>query len=197
MRIVLVSLAVLGLGAGLAGCRHQADAMTVPMRWADAPSDLRIYPASGVELMKQHAISLQPFTDEREDKVAVGMNVENNHKAPVSTKDDVAAFLTGRFAEVLHANGVESGAANADRVISVAVQRFYVMESNLYEGDVALSVTVADAGGRVLWHGVVEGKSKRFGRSFAADNYQESLTSASIEAFKNLGEKPDFFDSFK
>jgi|SRR5471032_612951 hypothetical protein len=197
MRIFFISLAVFSFAAGLSGCRHRQDSLSMPLRWADAPADLRIFPASGVELMKQHAISLQPFTDSRDAKDAVGVNVEDKNRSPVSTKDDVPAFLTGRFAEVLRANGVESGAANADRVISVEVQRFFVTESNLYEGDVALGVTLSDAVGRVLWHGVVEGKSKRFGRSFAAENYQETLTSASFEAFKSLGEKVDFFASFK
>ena len=86
--------------------------------------------------------------------------------------------------------------SGADRVLHTEVQRFFVVESGLYNGDVAMGITVTDGSGVVLWHGS-EGRSKRFGRSFSAENYQEALTSAAGEALKNLAEMPDFINAFR
>lgn len=194
-----LALIVVALGSStLAGCRHAPSGpMSLPLHWAASAEDLTVFPAAGVEVLRRRAIAVEPFTDARDRRDAVGSNVEQGGAVPVTTPDDVPKFLAGRFAEVLSANGVHPVASGPDRVIHTEVQRFFVIESGLYNGDVALGITVTDGSGVVLWHGVSEGRSKRFGRSFSAENYQEALSSAAVEALKNLGETPDFFNAFK
>lgn len=194
----LSSLAVLSCSVAVAGCRHAPSGpMSMPLRSTASAEDLRVFPASGIELLKLHAIAVPAFTDARDRRDAVGANVDNGAPVPVSTPDDVPAFLTERFVETLRANGASVAPSGAERIIRAEVQRYFVSETGVYDGNVALGFTVTDANGKVLWHAVAEGKSKRFGRSFAPENYQESLTSSFLEALKNLGEKPDFFQALK
>ncbi len=192
---VLVVLALLASS----GCRHAASGpMNLPMRWAASNEEMRIFSGAKAELLRKHAVAVVPFTDRREGRGAVGANIENGRHLDVNTDDDVGRFLSEQFAEVLRANAMNVAAVSgADRVIHGEVQRFFVTESNLYEGSVVLGITVSDARGAALWHGTCEGRSKRFGRSFSAENYQEALSSATVEAVKDLGDQPGFLDAFK
>ena len=181
------------------GCRHGASGpMNLPMRWTATAEDMRVFSAGKAELLRRHEVAVVPFTDRREGHGAVGVNVENGRNTEVTTSDDVGRFLSEQFAEVLRGSGVNVGVgSSAERVIHGEVQRFFVTESNLYEGVVILGITVSDARGAALWHGTCEGRSKRFGRSFSAENYQEALSSATVEAIKDLGDQPGFLDAFK
>ena len=196
MHLRLLSL-VLTLGVALSGCKAALHPMTMPLRWTADAAEVRVFPAIGLEVLRRRPVRVEPFTDARDRRDAVGMNVEEGRNLPVTTRDEVTGFLTDRFVELLRANGVNLSPSGADRVVHTEVQRFFVTESNTYNGSVVLGITVEDAGGKQLWHGVVEGNSKRFGRSYSEENYQEALTSAALEAYKDLGEKPGFFEAFR
>ncbi len=195
MRNVLLAVLVL---AAAPGCRHQQRVpMTLPLVWAAGPQDLLVFPASGLELMKRRSVRVDSFTDARDQRDAVGVNVQQPMSLPVTARGDVGLFLSGGLADVLRASGIHPVSAGADRVVRTEIQRFYVIEANDYQGRVALGVTVDDGSGQPLWHGVVEGRSSQWGRSYSSENFLESLTSASLEAYKNLGEKPGFFEAFR
>ena len=65
------------------------------------------------------------------------------------------------------------------------VKKFFCLEGNLYEAEVLLKIKVL-ADGETVWAGVAGGSSKRFGRSYKADNYYECLSDALIDAVVNL-----------
>ena len=183
----------------LAACVHGSSGpISLPLRWTATGEDMRILRAGKVEVLRRHEVSVMPFTDARGGHDDVGVNLEHGGHIEVTTPDDVVRFLSEQFAEVLRANGIKLAArSDADRLIRAEVQRFFVTESNVYEGSVILGVSVTDPAGRVLWSGVTEGRSKRWGRSMSPENYQEALTSASLEAMKDLAGQPDFFEAFR
>ena len=185
------------LALAAAGCKHaDYSPMRIPLQWK--PTDeMRQIPAAAVADLNQQTIAIGPFTDDRTDPREIGKNIEGGRNVPVSTGDGVGTFLGARFAEVLQANGVAVATGGASRVIKGAVQRYLVTEENTYHSDVALQFTVEDAGGAVLWKGVAEGTSNRFGGSFKAENYYEALSNAFLEACKDLVAKPDFLDAIR
>jgi hypothetical protein len=56
-----------------------------------------------------------------------------------------------------------------------------VIETNTYKGEVRLKLTVKRAD-KEEWIGVAAGTSSRFGRSYKAENYYETLSDALLEA---------------
>jgi hypothetical protein len=112
----------------------------------------------------------------------------------VTTADPVAAFVTQHLRE-LFAQAGYSGGANADRVISGDVRKFFVREGSSYDGSVIVDVTVSDRSGKALWHGTVWGTNQTFGRSYHLDNYQQVLSDAVIDAANNLLKTPALRDS--
>jgi hypothetical protein len=200
-RSALVRIA-LALAAALSLCCARATGpMRIPLRWA--PTDDVRLPMAAVDALSRQAIYVDSFADARKDRASIGKNTEERIGTKpkgvwlVSTPDDVAVFLTGRFREVLKANGVSTVASGATRVIKAEVQRYFVSEGETYKADVALRFTVEDGAGRTLWQGIGEGYASRWGRSYTEENYQESLCNAFLEATKNVMEKREFLDAFR
>jgi hypothetical protein len=196
IRIALVLAAALSLC-----CAHAAGPMRIPLRWA--PTDDVRLPAGAVDALSKQAIYVDSFADAREDRGSIGKNTESRIDTKpksewvVSTPDDVALFLAGRFREVLKANGVPTVASGATRVIKAEVRRYFVTEGDMYKADVVLRFTVEDGGGRTLWQGIGEGHANRWGRSYTEENYQQSLCNAFLEATKDVMQNRDFLDAFR
>ena len=55
-----------------------------------------------------------------------------------------------------------------------------------------LAATVTNPAGEVLWRGDAEGHAQRFGQSYRADNYYESLSDPLLEAVHSLAVNPGF-----
>jgi hypothetical protein len=175
--------------------------MRIPLRWT--PTDDLLLPAGAVDLLSSQAISVASFVDARQDRESIGKNTEGQIDTRakgvwlVSTPDDVAAFLAGRFREVLKANGVSTVGSGATRLIKAQVQRYFVTEGETYKADVVLRFTVEDGAGRKLWQGIGEGHANRWGRSYREENYQESLCNAFLEATKDVMRNQKFLDAFR
>jgi hypothetical protein len=182
-------------------CVRTAGPMRIPLRWAPT-DDLRL-PAGAADALSSQAINVALFVDARRDRGSIGMNTEarigNEPKDVwlVSTPDDVAAFLAGRFREVLKANGVSTVGSGATRLIKAEVQRYFVTEGETYRADVVLRFTVEDGAGRRLWQGFGEGHANRWGRSYSEENYQESLCNAFLEATKDVMRNQKFLAAFR
>jgi hypothetical protein len=135
------------------------------------------------------------FVDMRQDKEQVGENSQDADEGkllPVSTRDDVAAFVSDRFSYVLSRYGVDAGAGPGDVTISGELRRFFVAESDLYKAEVALKLRLRDRSGKTLWESLVIGADRRWGRSYKAENYCEALSDAIINLVRKLVESPDF-----
>jgi hypothetical protein len=139
-------------------------------------------------------VRFQAFSDTAADPALVGENVEHTPARQVTTADPVAPFVTQHLRE-LFAQAGYSGGANAERVISGDVRKFFVREGSSYDGSVILDITVSDHSGKVLWHGTVWGTNQTFGRSYHLDNYQQVLSDAVIDAANNLLKTPALRDS--
>ena len=196
LRIALALTAALSLC-----CVRATGPMQIPLRWAPT-DDLRV-PVDAVDALSKQAIQVDSFVDARQDRGSIGKNTEariNNESKDVwlvSTPDDVAVFLAGRFREVLQANGVSTVASGATRVIKAEVREYYVTEGESYKADVVLRFTVEDGAGRTLWQGTGEGHANRWGRSYSEENYQESLCNAFLEATKDVMRNREFLDAFR
>jgi len=124
---------------------------------------------------------VEPFTDSRPDKKKIAENQEDKVPKPVTTSGDVAQFCTEHFAETLRQTGLSIVSEGGDVVIGGEVMEFMVIETNTYKGEVRLKLTVK-RGGNEGWVGVASGTSSRFGRSYKAENYYETLSDALLEA---------------
>jgi len=196
VRIALALAAALSLC-----CARAAGPMRIPLRWAPT-DDIRI-PVAAVDALSRQAIYVGSFADARQDRGSIGKNTESRIDTKpkddwlVSTPDDVAVFLSGRFREVLKANGVPTVASGATRVIKAEVRRYFVTEGETYQADVLLRFTVEDGAGRTLWQGLAEGHANRWGRSYSEENYQQSLCNAFLEATKDVMQNREFLDAFR
>jgi hypothetical protein len=132
------------------------------------------------------AVRIEAFNDTASDPKLVGENIEQATPRPVTTADPVGAFVTQHLQQLFAQAGYPSGGADADRVISGEVSKFFVSEKDTYSGSVVLNVTVSDRTGKVLWQGTVWGANQTFGRSYHIDNYQQVLSDSLIDAANNL-----------
>ena len=138
-------------------------------------------------------IALLPFTDTRADKTQIGENQEKAAFRPVTTKDDVAAFVAGHTKEILAGLGLPltSNATEATITLAGEILNYGVVEKDMYMGDVRLKFTVRK-GEKRLWAGLAMGTSKRWGRSFKLENYHETLSDALLDAVAHLCKDPEF-----
>ncbi len=129
------------------------------------------------------------FKDVRKNPAEIGKNVEKREggrELLVTTKDNVAAWLTDRFMQVLKEFGVDAAGAGGTMSLEADIVKFYVTEEALYKADVALKVRLKSPAGAVLWEGLVTTSSSRWGASYKAENYYELLSNATIDAVHSL-----------
>lgn len=190
-RFALALSALLPLACGH---RHHGP-MTMPLVWQ--PTDPVTLPFTAGEAFRNQRVAVNPIADAREDRTAIGKNVEaviDLHQKPewaVSTDTDVASFLTERLLSVLQTNGINAVTSDPSRVIRIELARFFVIEGETYKAEVGLRVSIEDGGGRALWQGLADGTSNRLGRSYSPENYNEALCNAFLEAIKDLMKNPE------
>jgi hypothetical protein len=159
----------------------------VPLQWKPT-SDLQL----GTVQMTQSSIQFEPFQDARENKQAIGENQENEKPKPVTTSDDVGAFVGNHMRELFKRAGlnvVESGGAV---IIKGEVRQFFVRETGTYKSEVGVKLTVVSRDGRTLWSGLASGEATRFGRSYKAENYYEVLSDAVVNTVSSMLQSPQF-----
>lgn len=130
-------------------------------------------------------VQVLPFIDARTEKT-IGSNTEEHWPRPITTKDDVAAFVSSHLGEVLQAAHVNVVASGATRLLRGEVRTFFVDEDNTYRGTVILQLTLTDAQGHELWQGPATGHSKRFGHSLSEENYNETFSDSLVDAVTDL-----------
>jgi hypothetical protein len=147
--------------------------------------------AATPELFKVN-VRVAPMTDSRSDPALIGENRERQAARPVTTKDDVAAFVTTHFTALLKSVDISVVKNGETVVIKGDVQQFFVTETDNYNGEVRLGITLTDAAGNPLWTGTAIGKSNDLGHSYKLENYYESLSDALVAATSNLLQNQDF-----
>jgi hypothetical protein len=136
-----------------------------------------------------------PFNDVRKNPSEIGKNVEKREggrELLVTTKDNVAAWLTERFIQVLREFGVDAAGSGGTRSLEVDIVKFYVTEEALYKADVALKARLKSPSGALLWEGFITTSASRWGASYKAENYYELLSNTTIDAIHILLKNDEF-----
>jgi len=76
------------------------------------------------------------------------------------------------------------------------MSQFYVLEKELYRGNVTFKIKALKPDGSVIWEGITTGESKRWGRSFSEGNFYECIGNSFIEAIYGLLKDESFIKSF-
>ena len=182
-RLFVLLLAVtLGADAKTALLEH------VPLQWKPT-SQL----ALGTMEMSQAPIQFETFQDARDNKEAVGENDEDDNKPkPVTTTDDVGAFVSTHMRELFDRAGLKTVDSGGAVTIKGEVKQFFVRETSTYKSEVTVHVTVVGSDGQTRWSGLASGDATRFGRSYKLENYNEELSDAIVNTVSSMLQSADF-----
>ena len=165
---------------------HAALLANVPLKWRPT-SELRL----GTMQMSQMPVQFEAFRDVRADK-SIGENREEDTPKPLTTKDDVGAFVSTHVRELFERAGLKTVDSNGTVTIKGEVTQFFVRETSLYRSEVAVHLTVVGRDGRVLWSGTASGEAKRFGRSYELEDYYEVLSDAIVNTVSSMLQSAQF-----
>ncbi len=159
----------------------------VPLQWRPT-SDLRL----GAVQMSQARIQFLAFQDVRSNKEVIGENLEDDTPKPVTTSDDVGAFVGSHIRELFDHEGLKTVNGDGDVTIKGEVTQFYVRETSTYKSEIGVRLTVTDRGGKTLWSGLASGDAERFGRSYKLENYYEVLSDALVNTVSSMLDSAQF-----
>ena len=150
-----------------------------------------------VDLTGLNAVKMQvpKVADGRQNSTLLGENKEKTPSRIITTTDDVPAFVTDHMKQIIGASGINVVDSGATHILKVELKQFYVEEIDTYKGDVRLVITLTNASGKTLWSGTSGGSAQRFGRSYRAENYYETLSDSLIEATYSMLKNPGFHDA--
>jgi len=158
----------------------------IPLRWKPT-SELRL----GAMQMSQTPVQFDTFQDVRDNKDAIGENLEDAEPKPVTTTDDVGAFVSSHMRELFDQAGLKTVDSNGTVTIKGEVRQFFVRETSTYKSAVVVHLTVVDSQGKTLWTGLASGDAKRFGRSYNLENYYEVLSDAIVNTVSSMLQSAD------
>src|SRR3569833_783608 len=136
--------------------------------------------------MAQTPIQVEAFQDARANPQAIGENREDEVPKPVTTNDDVGAFVSKHLRELLDKGGVKTVDSDGAVTIKGEVKQINVRETSTYKSTVAIHLTVVGRDGQTLWSGTASGDATRFGRSYKLENYCEVLSDALVNAVSSM-----------
>ena len=156
----------------------------IPLVWKPTAS---LGSMGSVDLADLEDVKLQVdrLADNRENPGAIGQNFEKTPRR-VSTPDDVSAFVTDHMKSLISRAGIDVVASGGIAILKGEIKQFFVDETEIYQGDVRLRLTLTNPDGEVLWTGTIRGANIRFGRSYKAENYYETLSDSLINAAYRL-----------
>jgi hypothetical protein len=175
------------VAATLGSFAMAAPLVNVPLEWKPT-SDLRL----GATQMTAAAVQFEPFKDVRQMPEQIGENREDDTPKPVTTQDDVGAFVSKHMRELFNKAGIKTVDTNGDVVVKGEVRQYFVRETHTYKAEFAVHLTVVGKDGATLWSGVAPGEASRFGRSYLLENYYEVLSDAVVNATSSLLQSAEF-----
>lgn len=176
------------------GCAHAPVPLNnIPLAWtpSDTVSENGAVDMTGLADAK---LKIEKFTDTRKNPALIAENREKGVKS-VTTRDDVAAYVTDHLAESLKTTGLGVVDTGDVPVLTGEIDNFFVTEVSTYHAEVTLHVTLKSASGKTLWTGIVGGSSTTFGKSYSAPNYYKVLSNAVVDAAHNLLSNPAFHNA--
>ena len=154
---------------------------SVPLQWRPT-SELQL----GTVQMTQTPIQFEVFQDTRDNKQAIGENQEDDKSKPVTTRDDVGAFVSKHMRELFQHAGINTVDSDGAVIIKGEIRQFFVRETSTYQSEVAVKLTVVSRDGKTLWSGLAAGDATRFGRSYKLENYDEVLSDAVVNTVSSM-----------
>jgi len=179
--LVVLTTVALGAQAKTALLQH------VPLKWSPT-SDLKL----GTQEMSQAPIQVESFQDVRPSPEAIGENREDDTPKPVTTTDDVGAFVSKHMRELLDRAGLKTVDSGGAVTLKGEVKQFFVRETGTYKSTVAVHLTVLGSDGQTLWSGTASGDATRFGRSYKLENYYEVLSDALVNTVSSMLQSAEF-----
>jgi hypothetical protein len=176
--------------AFLSGCASTG-LENIPLLWKPTTGMFSIGSAELAELQNAR-LQIDPVIDKRENTAVIGRNREEQTPRQVTTLDDVSAFVANRMKALMSAAGIKVVDSGGTAVLKTELRQFFVDETDTYQAEVILRVTLTGPDGNVLWSGLTSGASARRGRSFRADNYYETLSDSLVGAAQQLIQNPGF-----
>jgi len=182
-----VPLLIVLLGLAVSAQAKTALLEHVPLKWR-ATSDLKL----GAVEMSQAPIQLETFRDVRANPQSIGENREDEAPKPVTTADDVGAFVSTHMRELLDQAGLKTVDSGGAVTIKGEVKQFFVRETSTYKSAVAVHLTLVGRDGQTLWSGTAAGDATRFGRSYKLENYYEVLSDALVNTVSSMLQSTEF-----
>jgi len=174
---------VLVSGAAFAG----PDLANIPLNWTPTSTFASMGTIDLSGNIVSTSIHFDPLVDARQNPTLIAENREKANKfRQVTTTADVAAFVTNHVKESLHGAGLNIVDGAADVTISGELRQFFVTETSTYKGEISMVIRLKNSAGKEVWTGVVGGDAERFGRSYKADNYYETMSDMVLRASYNL-----------
>jgi len=144
------------------------------------------------------ALHVDLLVDTRKNPSLVAENHENADRVlPVTTSSDVAAFVTEHVKDTLRQAGLDVVDGPGAMTLSGEIRQYFVTETSTYQSELSMVLHCKDAQGKEVWSGAVVGGTERFGRSYKAENYYETLSDAVLRATHNLLSNPGFTDALQ
>jgi len=185
-RLVFVALLAVS-GSAMAS----KDLSNIPLVWSPTQSfaEFGAVDLNGIGNVK---VQFNGFTDVRKNPALIAENHEDDRVRQVTTKDNVASFVTDHVKDTFSKAGINVVDTGGDFVVSGEIRDLFVNETDQYVGNITVYVTLTDASGKVVWQGVAGGGANNFGRSYKADNYYETLSNAVLKLSNSLLNSPGF-----
>ncbi|KLD63641.1 hypothetical protein [Dyella japonica] len=179
-RIVFAALLVTS-GSAMAS----KDLSNIPLVWSPTQSfaEFGAVDLNGIGKVK---VQFNGFTDVRKNPALIAENHEKEPARQVTTKDNVAAYVTDHVKDTFSKAGINVVDSGGDVIVSGEIRDFFVNETDQYVGNVTVYVTMTNQAGKVLWQGVAGGGANNFGRSYKADNYYETLSNAVLKLSNSM-----------
>jgi hypothetical protein len=157
----------------------------IPLVWKPATS---VGAMGSVDLtdLENTKLQVERLADNRENRGFIGQNSEKQMPRKVTTPDDVSAFVTDHMKSLIAGAGINVVDSGGTAILKGEIKQFFVDETETYKGDVRLRLTLTNPAGNVLWTGTTGGAATRFGRSYKAENYYETLSDSLIDATYHL-----------
>ena len=176
-----------------AAASRAASLENVPLRWKPTSTlaEMGVVDLSGA--VGTTKIRIDALVDTRQNPSLVAENREKADKVrQMTTSSDVAAFVTEHMKDTLRRAGLNIVDDGAEVVLTGEIRQFFVTEVNTYGGELSIMVHLKNTAGKELWTGVVAGDSTRWGRSYSAENYYETMSDMLLRGAFNLLSSPGF-----
>ena len=175
-----------------AGSVVAADALeNIPLQFTPT-SPMSERPAVDLKGLDGVKLQVEPFTNKPDEPEVIGRNTNRVPLRKVTTKDDVARFVTYQTQSLLSGLGVNVVDSGGTVLLKGEVKKFFVEEGSRYNATVTLRVSVVDTAGKIVWVVETTGTSSRFGIGYKAANYYEVLSDALIGAVHEIARNPNF-----